>query len=49
MYEIIHGVEVSLEKSEVLTIRDVINVYREKLNEEGGEDNIEYIHQYENG
>ena len=39
MYEIIHGVEISLEKSEVLTIRDVINVYKEKLNEGGGEDN----------
>ena len=41
MYEIIHGVEISLEKSEVLTICDVINVYKEKLNE-GGEDNIVY-------
>ena len=42
MYEIIHGVEISLEKSEVLTIREVINVYKEKLNEEGGEDNRVY-------
>ena len=42
MYEIIHGVEISLEKSEVLTIHDVINVYKEKLNEEGGEDNRVY-------
>ena len=41
MYEIIHGVEISLEKSEVLTIRDVINVYKEKLNE-GGEDDRVY-------
>ena len=42
MYEIIHGVEISLEKSEVLTICDVINVYKEKLNEQGGEDNRVY-------
>ena len=42
MHEIIHGVELALKNNGVLTIRDVINVYKLKVVEEGGEDNRVY-------
>ena len=42
MQEIIGGVEIALENNEILTIRHVINTYKMKVLEEGGEDDRVY-------